>query len=262
MRNLRLQIAYDGANYCGWQKQNRRKLLGVSRKYKDSIQGTVEKALRKILQQKIKLIGSGRTDAGVHALGQTANFHTRSKIPAAKIALALNALLPPDIRVLSAKDAPLDFHSRFCAKGKTYHYLVLNSACASPFWQGRAYFYSYPLNLARMRRAAAHLTGKHDFRAFCASQSGVKTTIRTIKKISLNAKRYTLYARDCRLITIEIEANGFLYKMARAIVGTLIEAGRGKIAPLQVKRILLSRDRRLCGPVAPGHGLYLVGAKY
>src|SRR3989338_989590 len=172
MRNIKLEIEYDGAAYCGWQIQN----------YQPSIQKTIEAALRKILQEKVKLIASGRTDAGVHGLFQVANFTTGSAIPAEKLQRALNAVLPDDIVITRAKEAGLDFHSRFSARSKAYQYLILNQRYPSAFLRNRAYFYPYPLSIQLMRQAARYLQGRHDFRSFCASHSGAKNTIKKIKK--------------------------------------------------------------------------------
>lgn len=249
-RNIKLQIEYDGSKYCGWQIQSR-KAKGVKHK---SIQGTIEKALRRVLQEKVWLIGSGRTDAGVHALAQTANFQTDSKISLGKLRHALNGVLPGDIVISEAKEAKPDFHSRFQAKSKIYRYSILNRRYPSALLCGKVYFYSFPLDLKLMQKEAKALLGKHDFKAFCASASCAKDAIRTIKHIKLS--------RKSDLIALEIEANGFLYNMARNIAGTLIEIGRGKMPAGSIKKILASRSRKLCGPTAPAYGLCLVKVKY
>ncbi len=172
MRNLKITLEYDGSLYYGWQVQS-----GAH----NTLQATLEKILRKILKEKIDLIGSGRTDSGVHALAQVANFRTKSAIPALKLRLALNALLPDDIVVTSVEEAPQDFHAIRAAKFKTYRYFILNREYSSALLKGRAYFYKLPLDIRLMRRAAGYLVGRHDFRAFCASDTKAKTTIRNIR---------------------------------------------------------------------------------
>ena len=247
MRNLKLQIEYDGTAYAGWQVQNRHR--------GKTIQQVIEKVLSKILQEKVRLNGSGRTDAGVHASAQVANFKTGSEIPGLRLRHALNALLPADISVSIVEDVHPDFHSRFSAKSKAYCYRVLNRAYPSALSRGRVYFCPYPLDLDLMRREAACLLGRHDFSAFCASGSDAKNKSRRIKHICLKKRRGSI-------IELEIEADGFLYNMCRSIAGTLIEIGRGRFKEGSMKKILRSKDRRLAGPTAPAEGLYLVKVKY
>jgi tRNA pseudouridine38-40 synthase len=268
MRNLKLTIEYDGKNYCGWQIQKGHKSQVTSHKSK-SIQEVIEDTLRKILQEKVRLIASGRTDARVGALAQVANFKTASNITPIKLQKALNSLLPDDIVINNVERVPLDFHSRFSAKSKIYRYFILNQPYPSVFLNNRVYFYRYPLDIKLMRRGAHFLLGRHDFKSFCASGSSAKSTIRTIKKISIGIKRYTLYlpcrqadALRSRLIIIDIEADGFLYNMARNIAGNLIEVGRGKLSPGDLLGILRLRDRRRAGPCAPAGGLYLLKVLY
>ncbi|MDP2904731.1 MAG: tRNA pseudouridine(38-40) synthase TruA, partial [Candidatus Omnitrophota bacterium] len=238
---------YDGTAYAGWQVQNRHR--------GKTIQQVIEKALCKILQEKVWLNASGRTDAGVHALAQIANFKTNSEIPGLRLRAALNSLLPADISVSTVEDVHPDFHSRFSAKSKVYCYRLLNRVYPSALSRGRVYFCPYSLDFDLMRREAACLSGRHDFSAFCASGSDVKNKIRTIKHISLKKRRGSV-------IELEIEADGFLYNMCRNIAGTLVEIGRGKFARGAIKKILRSKDRRLAGPTAPAEGLYLVKVKY
>lgn len=245
MRNIRLVIEYDGTNYAGWQCQK----AGVK-----TIQDALERALFAILRRRARVVSSGRTDSGVHALAQTVNFKAASAIKLDKLCQGLNALLPEDIAVVRAEEAAEDFHSRFCARAKSYRYLILNRPCRSALLRNKAYHLSYPLDLKRMRQGAKALLGRHDFRSFQAAGSACKDTIRTIKKIKLG--------RDKELIYIDIEADGFLYNMARNIAGTLIEIGRGKFAPGAMSRILAARDRRTAGPTAPARGLCLMGVKY
>lgn len=250
MRNIRIQIEYDGSNYCGWQVQNSRSGSGQ----KKSIQEVIEKALRKILQERVNLIASGRTDAGVHAKGQVSNFKAKSIIPLKKLQLALNGNLPDDIAVTGVKEEGLDFHSRFQAKSKIYRYLILNSSQRRPI--GRQYFYHcyHPLDACLMQREAKVLLGKHNFGAFCASQGKAKNQVKSIKKIKVS--------RDKDVVTIEIEADGFLYNMVRNIAGTLVEIGRGRIPRGRLKQILASGNRVLAGPTAPACGLCLLKVKY
>jgi tRNA pseudouridine38-40 synthase len=259
MPNFRLEIEYEGTNYCGWQVQPHRRLK--------SIQQVIEEVLRKILQEKVKLVASGRTDAGVHALAQVANFKTNSQISLDKLQHGLNSLLPPDIVIKAIEEVPADFHSRFQAKSKVYRYVVLNRAYPSALLRNTVYQYPYPLDLQLMRKEAKALLGKHDFKSFCATAGSTKTTIRTIKHIRIYHEPRTMnyepktQPSDC-LIYIEIEADGFLYNMVRNIVGTLLEIGRGKMPAGSLKKILLAKDRKLAGPTAPAQGLCLLRVKY
>lgn len=248
MRNIRLEIEYDGRDYCGWQTQRKT----------NSIQQTLEKTLRKILQEKINLIASGRTDAGVHAQAQVANFKTNSDISLAKLQWAVNRLLPDDIKISKIKRVSPDFHSQFAAKAKLYRYSIINHNHSPVFLRNYVYPCPYPLDIELMRQEARCLAGRHDFNSFCASGSGAKNTIRTIKSISIGKKRYKGYG----LITIDIEADGFLYNMVRNIVGTLIEVGRGKFKKGKLRAILSARDRRAAGQIAPARGLCLMKVKY
>lgn len=270
MRNIRLEIEYDGTNFCGWQIQKSHTPQapaaggsaygGTRHRLKRSIQETIENAFQKILGEKIRLIASGRTDAGVHARAQTANFHCLSAINLNKLHPAINALLPDDIAVNKLQEVPLDFHSRFNAESKVYRYIILNRRYHSPFLRNYVYLCRYPLDLKIMQQETRTIIGRHDFKAFCASGSKVKGTVRTIKDITI--KRDDPDWSSGSLITIDIEADGFLYNMARNIVGTLIEIGRGKFPKGSLRRILLSRDRKLAGPTAPAHGLHLVKVNY
>lgn len=246
MRNIKLTIEYDGTNYAGWQIQNSHR--------SKTIQEVIEKTLRKILQEKIKIIGSGRTDAGVHALGQVANFKTNSKIPLEKIQQALNSLLPDDIVIVKVDEAGPDFHARFDAKSKLYRYLIVNRNYPSAFLRKQSYFYPYPLDVDLMRREAKCLVGRHDFRSFQASDKIGRSSIRTVKQIKIKNSK--------GMITIDIEADGFLYNMVRNIVGTLVEVGRGRFSAGSTKRILSLKDRRKAGPTAPACGLCLIKVNY
>ncbi|MEW6075981.1 MAG: tRNA pseudouridine(38-40) synthase TruA [Candidatus Omnitrophota bacterium] len=247
MRNIRLVIEYAGTHYCGWQTQTRNTNT-------PSIQHTIEKTLRKVLHEKIKLFGAGRTDAGVHAFGQVANFHTQARILPEKLQRALNALLPRDIAIIQAEEVPLSFHSRFHAKAKHYRYTILNRTHRSSFMAEQTYLCSFGLDTKRMQEEAGSLIGTHDFRSFQASGNKVKEAVRTVRRLTVS--------RAGDLVRIDIEADGFLYNMVRNIAGTLIEVGRHKFPRGSLKRILNAKDRRLAGPTAPAHGLCLVKVKY
>lgn len=244
MSNIKLTIEYDGTNYHGWQSQ----------KNALSIQDTLENALRKLTGEECKLIGSSRTDVGVHALGQVANFHTNSRIPPEKFSYALNSILPKDIAIKESAEVPLDFHSRHCAKGKKYKYIICNSTYRPALLRNRAWHISSPLNIEAMSKAAMYFQGTHDFSAFRATGSSVKTSVRTIMQTSLKANE--------EIIEFEISGNGFLYNMVRIIMGTLAEVGMGKIPYDAVPEIIESCDRTRAGKTAPAQGLYLVEVYY
>ncbi|MCX5711354.1 MAG: tRNA pseudouridine(38-40) synthase TruA [Candidatus Omnitrophica bacterium] len=248
MRNLKLEIEYDGTHYCGWQIQG--KLNGK----KKSIQAVLEDALRKILNEKIQTIVSGRTDAGVHALAQVANFKTKSKIPLSKLRFALNDRLPKDISISSVKVVPGDFHSRFDAKSKIYRYTILNRKHPSALLNSRVYFCRYPLDLNLMRQEARVLKGRHNFKSFQARDYRERNPVKTIKGLKIR--------RNKDIIQIDIEADGFLYNMVRNIAGTLVAVGRGKFPKGSMKRILEGRDRKYAGQTISPAGLCLVKAKY
>ncbi|MFH0791265.1 MAG: tRNA pseudouridine(38-40) synthase TruA [Candidatus Omnitrophota bacterium] len=275
-RNIKLEIEYDGTNFCGWQKQKSkvgtglapvRKVgagrdLSVVSQQKKAIQEVIEETICQIIQERVKLIASGRTDSGVHAKAQIANFHCLSAININNLHQAINALLPDDIAVKYIEEVPLDFHSRFNARSKVYRYSILNRKYHSPILRNYVYFFRYPLDLKLMRQEAETITGKHDFKAFCASGSKVKDTVRTVKNIIIKRFVCPLLTVHCKLIIIDIEADGFLYNMARNIAGTLIEIGRGRFKEGSLKKILLSKNRNLAGPTAPAKGLCLMEVKY
>jgi tRNA pseudouridine38-40 synthase len=244
MRNIKLTIEYAGTHFHGWQIQPKRR----------TVQEILEKTLRQILREKILLIGSGRTDSGVHALGQVANFKTRSKMAVKDIQCALNALLPEDIVIIHAEEVALKFHSRFDAKSKIYRYAILNRKVRSTRDNRFAYFYPGKLNVNLMRREAGHLLGEKDFRSFQAADKKHRASRRDIKGIRITRKGDFIY--------IDIESSGFLYKMARNIVGTLIEIGRGRFVRGSLKAILSQKNRKLAGPTAPAKGLTLLKVRY
>ena len=243
MRNLKLTIQYDGTKYCGWQKQPN----------SSGIQGTIEYAIYEITKEKVNIIGSGRTDAGVHALGQVANFKTNSSIPAARIPNALNAKLPKDISIIDCQEVSDDFHSRYSATGKIYRYLIYNKPYRSPLYKDTSYHIRYELDIEKMRSEARSLLGTHDFKGFMSSGSSVKDTVRTIHDISIE--------NSGDLIVLEVEGNGFLYNMVRIIVGTLVDIGRGRIDK-SMEEIIASQDRGEAGHTAPAHGLFLKKVHY
>lgn len=246
MRNIKLVLEYEGTNYHGWQSQ-----AGSG---KATIQEILENAVGDLTKEHASISASGRTDAGVHALGQVANFTTAKTMPVEAWAPALNHRLPPDIRVLRSEEVATDFHARFSASGKTYKYVILNRHAPSALQRNHAWHIHRKLNLGAMRRAAAFLVGKHDFSAFRGSGCAAKTPVRTIALLSIKKKG--------EVIEILIEADAFLMHMARNIVGTLVEAGLGRFNKEEVKRILDSKDRTMAGRTAPPQGLYLVEVYY
>lgn len=244
MRNIKLIISYDGTNYAGWQSQANAK----------TVQQALESALKKITGRSVRAKASGRTDSGVHARYQVVNFRTKSGLSLQRIKDALNSLLPEDILINSAEEAHADFDAQRCAASKHYRYTVTTSSFVDPFIRHFVARFSYPLDLRTMRKAAARLVGRHDFKAFQASGSIEKNTVRTIKKISIERKGDLLY--------IDIWADGFLYNMARTIAGTLLEIGRGKLPECRTYEILKTRSRPLAGPTAPAKGLCLMKVGY
>ena len=244
MRNIKLSIAYDGTKYSGWQCQKN----GIA------IQDVIESSLKKITGRKTKLIASGRTDAGVHAAAQVANFKTISKIPLKNLQMALNSSLPKDIVIIGIKEANLKFNSQHDARSKIYCYTIANNDFVDPFIRRFAAKCFFKLNLNEMKRAAKHLIGRHDFRSFQTKDRVERNSVRTIKRVTIVKNKDIVY--------IYMEADGFLYNMARSIAGTLVEAGRGKIDAESVKNILLKKDRRFCGPTMPAKGLSLLKVKY
>lgn len=232
-------LAYEGTNYAGFQRQLN----------SPTIQGVLEEKLGMILNCKVSLIGAGRTDAGVHACGQVVNFKTANQLPAAKIQKALNSLLPADILIRSVEETELDFHSRYSSKNKTYSYSIYNNELRPLFNRNFVYYYRHQLDLERMKKAADHLVGKYDFKSFQAAGSTVINTVRTILFCHLN--------QTGPLITVLINADGFLYHMVRNIVGSLMLVGTGKLSEAEFKEIIDKKDRTLAGPTAPALGLCL-----
>ncbi|MEW6662783.1 MAG: tRNA pseudouridine(38-40) synthase TruA [Bacillota bacterium] len=246
LRNIKLTLAYDGTAYHGWQVQ--------SQHHEPTVQGSVEKALAVLTKEEVRIAGAGRTDAGVHALGQVASFLTRARIPIERFPAAINSVLPGDIVVTDAQEMPPDFHARFSARGKSYRYLIDNRLYPDPFWRNFALHHPYPLDVRAMEKAAEQFIGKYDWRGFCASGSGRTDFIRTVVESQIRLE-------DSRIV-FEVTGDGFLYNMVRIMVGTLLLVGRGKIRPDSVRDIILSQERSNAGPTAPSHGLYLVKVIY
>lgn len=241
---IKLIVAYDGTAYHGWQIQ----------KNAISVEQILITALRELLQEEIELVGASRTDTGVHALGNVAVFDTETRIPAEKIALALNQRLPEDIRVMQSEEVEKDFHPRYCVSKKTYEYRITNARIQLPTKRLYSYFVYSPLDVERMREAAQYFPGEHDFGGFCSAGSQIKTTVRTIYDIKI-----TQAGED---ISIQITGNGFLYNMVRIIAGTLVEVGMGRREPESVKQAIERAERSLAGPTAPACGLTLINIDY
>lgn len=244
MRNIVLTIAYDGTNYCGWQVQPEGKSISLE----------IINAVYKITKEKVKLYGSGRTDAGVHAYAQVANFYTESAIPAERLIGAINAYLPSEIVITNAYEADSKFNARFSAAGKIYEYKILNAPLPSPFWVNKTWHIKYKLDIQKMSEICRLLEGEHDFKAFMASGSFVKDTVRTLYELSIK--------KENDIITITAKGSGFLYNMVRIITGTLVQAGSGKLSAEDVKNILSSLDRTKGAITAPACGLYLKEVLY
>ncbi|MHC4196872.1 MAG: tRNA pseudouridine(38-40) synthase TruA [Planctomycetota bacterium] len=271
MRNIKLIIEYEGTNYAGWQEQRVKDLhaetetetetgtvkgseAGAGKNPIPTIQACVREAVIKVVGEEVVLYGASRTDAGVHALGQTANFKTSSDLPAENFVPAINFYLPPDIVARSAEEAPEDFHAQYLATSKVYSYTVLNDRVPCAINRNFSYRYPWPLDVDTMKEAAKYLTGRHDFRAFSVETSDKKDGVRTVKSFEVT--------REGRNVRLMVEADGFLYKMVRGMVGTLLLVGRGKLNTEEFGHILESRDRRLAGPTAPARGLILVKVNY
>jgi tRNA pseudouridine38-40 synthase len=245
MRNFKMIVEYDGAAYCGWQRQKN----GVS------IQQILEDAIGKIVNEKIKIVGSGRTDAGVHAINQVANFRGSTLLPAEKIFRGVNSVLPQDIVIKALDEVHLDFHAQRDVQSKIYVYRICNKSLRPVLGREYFWFIRFPLDLELMKKAAKYLIGTHDFSCFCATGTDVTDKVRTITAIDIKT------AVD-DIIEITVEAKGFLKYMVRNIVGTLTEIARGKRKPQEMKEIIDSRDRNIAGVTAPACGLFLKEVKY
>lgn len=244
MRRIHLIVEYDGTDYAGWQRQANAM----------TVQERLERAVAKLTGERVCVSGASRTDAGVHALGQSAHFDTESRIPADKFSFALNTLLPPDIRVVNSEEVGPDFHARFSGRGKRYRYLIWAAPHAGALNRHTHAHVIYPLDLEKMRAEAADLVGIHNFAAFAASGSVVRDTVRTIYRAELVQNGHEL--------ALTVEGNGFLYNMVRIIAGTLIGVGSGKLERGAFARAMQSLNRLDLGVTAPAHGLTLMEVFY
>ena len=244
MTNIKLVIEYVGTRYHGWQRQPKL----------PTIQGALEECIARISGEKVTLLGAGRTDSGVHALGQVANFKTSSKLKPQSWKNALNALLPKDIVILETQEVPKPFHARRAARSKTYQYRLLNRRTPSAILRPLSWHIPIPLKLKPMQIAARKLVGLHDFTSFCGKSGGGRSSKTKLSHLSVKRKK--------DLILITLTGTHFLQYMVRNIVGTLVQVGIGKRSPQQIIAILEARDRRRAGPTAPPQGLFLVKVKY
>jgi len=242
-RNIRLNLAYDGTAYHGWQIQ-----AGPP-----TIQGILQSAIQKITGERVKLVSSGRTDAGTHARRLVANFFTRSRIPPAQLARALNSSLPRDIRVLSLHRVGAGFHARYSALSKVYRYQIYLGPVLPPHLAREHCHYPYPIDIPRMQRAAERFVGEHDFASFAAG-TPEKDTIRRVSRCELK--------RTGRRLIFTVEGSGFLHHMVRNMVGTLLEVGRGRMGLREFRALFRNRDRTLAGFTAPAQGLILLKVRY
>jgi tRNA pseudouridine38-40 synthase len=239
MRNIQVFVEYDGTAYCGWQKQ----INGIS------IQEKLMESIYAVTKEMAKITGSGRTDAGVHAWEQSANFYTESKIPVNRIPLALNSHLPKDIRIVGAAEKDEAFHSRYHAKGKVYEYIVLNRPYASALDRNRSWHVREKLDIDKIEKAMTFFIGAYDFTTFSSVKSQVRDKVRNVTGFEVT--------RDGFALCFRIEGDGFLYNMVRIIIGTLIEVGRGRIDAERIPDMIKGKNRALSGPTAPPQGLYL-----
>lgn len=245
MRNIKLTIEYDGKDFNGWQKQPG----------KPNIQGSIEYAIEQITGEKIELFASGRTDAGVHAYGQVANFKTNSNLPIEKFPIAINTKLKRSIRILNAEEVQESFHSRLTCKRKTYRYVINNSPIASAIYRNLETHIPQKLNVDKMKKAIKYFEGEHDFKAFKASGTSSKNSVRKIYKAEIIEK-------DNNRIFIQLTGSGFLYNMVRIIAGTLVDVGLEKIEPEDIPNIILSGKRELAGKTLQPNGLFLLNVEY
>lgn len=244
MKRVKLTVAYDGTNYCGWQVRPN----GIT------VQEVLNQCLSEFTGENIETIGASRTDAGVHALGNVAVFDTEMRMPGDKFSFALNQRLPEDIRIQKSEEVDADFHPRYVKSQKTYEYRILNCRFPIPTERFYSHFTYIPLDVDKMKEAASYLIGEHDFKSFCGTGAQVKTTVRTVKEIQIE--------KSGDRITIRITGEGFLYNMVRIIAGTLMDIGGGLYPPEKMKEILEAKDRKKAGPTAPARGLTLMKIQY
>ena len=245
MKNYKMIITYDGTRYYGWEHQPTTDM---------TIQGKLESVLSAMTGTEVEVIGAGRTDAGVHALAQMANFKTNSKLPVEKYPIALNTKLKKSIRIQKAEEVEENFHSRYHCKQKTYRYIINNSGQGSSIYRNLEYFIPNKLDVEKMQEAVKYFEGEHDFKAFKASGTSSKSSVRTIYKAKVE--------KQGERIIIELTGNGFLYNMVRIIAGTLVEVGLGKIKPEEISEIIEKKERANAGKTLPPQGLYLVKVEY
>jgi tRNA pseudouridine38-40 synthase len=250
MRNLKLTLAYDGTDFSGWQVQPEA----------STVQGTLTSAIGRITGEKVLPQGSGRTDTGVHALGQVASFETESRIPAPNMMVALNDILPASIRVLAVEEVAVDFHARKSARAKTYHYRIHREAICPPFLARYVWHYPYPLDETAMQEAAMRIVGEHDFTSFAAVDPERACPPEEVSK--LRHVFSSEWRRERSELIYAVRGNGFLHHMVRNLVGTFLLVGRGTLRPLDIGRILEARDRSAAGATAPAAGLYLFSVEY
>lgn len=243
-RNLKLTIEYNGAKFFGWQKQNEKR----------TVQGDLEQAFFQLTKQAVEVEGSGRTDRGVHAMGQVASVKIVSAIPTENFKVALNNLLAEDVRVKSVEEVDLDFHARFSAKKKTYKYVVDLNETASAINCDLVGHYPYQIDSKKIKQAKKLLVGKHNFKGFCSADTNVKNFEREIYKIDFSLKK--------NVAIFEVTGNGFLYNMVRILVGTMLDGGRGKITLDSIKKALETGERKYAGTTMPAGGLYLKCVEY
>jgi len=273
-RRIKLTLEYDGTDFFGWQVQDRPKEGKGARRGVRTVQGELERALKKLTGASVRVVGAGRTDEGVHALGQVASFTLPddASVSTEQLALALNAHLPADLSATQAEDVPEDFNAMGSARGKIYRYLIFNRRQRSAVRLRTHWHVRFALDVAAMRAAARHFVGRHDFTALAVAlaetqskraQAGkrVLETVRSIARAEVTSRGSYESTEGCE-ITFEVEGGGFLYKMVRGMAGSLVEVGRARQAPDWIAEMLASKDRRNAGPSAPGKGLYLVRVMY
>ncbi|WP_099466893.1 tRNA pseudouridine(38-40) synthase TruA [Konateibacter massiliensis] len=244
MKRVKMIVAYEGTNYCGFQVQPN----GIT------IEEVLNKKLTELLNENIKVIGASRTDSGVHALGNVVVFDSSTRIPGEKISFALNCMLPEDIRIQGSCEVASDFHPRYCKTRKTYEYRIVNRTFPIPTLRNLTHFEHYPMDVERMREAAKYLVGEHDFKSFATAKLQVESTVREIYSLTVE--------EEGEMIVIRVTGNGFLYNMVRIISGTLMEIGKKQLDASIVSSILEGCDRSLAGPTAPAKGLTLVEIEY
>ncbi|MHB8927243.1 MAG: tRNA pseudouridine(38-40) synthase TruA [Bacillota bacterium] len=255
-KTIKLVVAYDGTRYHGFQRQRNRLA---------TVQSELERAITEACGERVAVAGAGRTDAGVHALGQVVSFRTGCGVPPDRWPQALAARLPPDIVVVASEEAPKTFHARFSARSKTYRYMVLAGPADSPMLAPYVARVRDPLDVEAIRRGAPHLVGRHDFTSFWAAGSPRSSPVRTVQALEVEAVEPRLFlppGHRSELVVVTVTADGFLYKMVRNFAGTLLEVGLGRLEPDDVKRILESRNRAEAAPTAPPQGLCLVEVRY